>query len=334
VRVLTRLTRLAANPWLRLGLLALVLAFCGYGLDREWSQVATSLHRLHWYSLAGSLVAAMAGSSCLMLAWRAVLSDLGSPLSVRVAARVNFVAQLAKYVPGAVWAFAAQVELGHDYEVPRRRSLASVVTSLAVMVGSGIGVALVTLPVTSPSVVRQYWWVVCTVPVLLAVLCPPVLGRILDRLLTLLRFQPLERRPTWHGLGRALAWNLAGWLVLGVAVWLLAGGMAGLRPGLLVLALGGYALAYSAGLLLVILPSGLGARDIILVATLSEALPHGTAVAVALVARAVTTLSDVALGGLSIALGRKRAADAGQAGVVPNGTIEPPSKSSSLSSSS
>jgi glycosyltransferase 2 family protein len=330
VRVLTRLTRLAANPWLRLGLLAVVLAFCGYGLYREWPQVATSLHRLHWYSLAGSLAAAMGGSCCMMLAWRTILADLGSPLPVRAAARVNFVAQLAKYVPGAVWAFAAQVELGHDYLVPRRRSLASVVTSLAVMVGSGVGLALVTLPVTSPAVVRQYWWVACTVPVLLAVLCPPVLGRILDRLLTLLRFQPLERRPTWRGLGRALAWNLTGWLVLGIAVWLLAGDMAGLRPGSLVLCAGGYALAYSAGMLLVVLPSGLGARDLILIAALSQTLPHGTAVAVALVARVVTTLSDLVLGGLGIALRRR---PAGQADAPPAGSTVPPSKSSSLSSS-
>jgi glycosyltransferase 2 family protein len=327
--VLTRLTRLAANPWLRLGLLAVVLAFCGYGLYREWPQVSTSLHRLHWYALAGSLAAAMGGSCCMMLAWRAILADLGSPLPARAAARVNFIAQLAKYVPGAVWAFAAQVELGHDYRVPRRRSLASVVTSLTVMVGSGVGVALVTLPVTSPGVVRQYWWVICTVPVLLAVLCPPVLGRILDRLLMLLRFQPLERRPTWLSLGRALAWNLAGWLALGVAIWVLAGDMAGFRPGSFVLSAGGYALAYSAGMLLVFLPSGIGARDLILIAALSQALPHGTAVAVALVARAVTTLSDLALGGLGIAIGRRPAdqADGPQAG-----STVPSSKSSSLSS--
>jgi uncharacterized membrane protein YbhN (UPF0104 family) len=323
--VLTRLTRLAANPWLRLALLTVVLAFCGYALYREWPQVSTALQRLHWYSLAGSLVAAMAGSFCLMLAWRTILADLGSPLPIRAAARVNFIAQLAKYVPGAVWAFAAQVELGHDYQVPRRRSLASVVASLAVVVGSGVVVALVTLPFASPHVLRQYWWVLCTVPVLLAVLCPPVLGRILDRLLMLIRSQPLERRPSWRGIGRAVAWNLAGWLVLGVAIWLLVGDVAGLRPGSLVLCIGGYALAYSAGLLLVILPSGLGARDLILVAALAQALPHGTAVAIALVARVVTTVSDLSLGGLGIALRRRPAdlAGAGEPALVGPAQAEP-----------
>jgi len=323
--VLTRLTRLAASPWLRLALLAVVLAFCAYALYAEWPQVTTALQRLHWYSLAASLLAAMAGAFCLMLAWRTILSDLGSPLPVRSAARVNFIAQLAKYVPGAVWAFAAQVELGHDYQVPRRRSLASVVASLAVVAGSGVVVALVTLPFTSPHVLRQYWWVLCTVPVLVAALCPPLLGRILDRLLMLIRSQPLERRPSWRGIGRAVAWNLAGWLVLGVAIWLLVGDVAGLRPSSLVLSIGGYALAYSAGLLLVILPSGLGARDLILVAALAQALPHGTAVAIALAARVVTTVSDLSLGGLGIALRRKpaRLADAREAAPAGPALVEP-----------
>ena len=46
--VLTRLTRLAGSPWLRAGLLGLVLAFCGYGLYAEWPQVVSGLARLHW----------------------------------------------------------------------------------------------------------------------------------------------------------------------------------------------------------------------------------------------------------------------------------------------
>jgi uncharacterized membrane protein YbhN (UPF0104 family) len=121
VRVLTRLTRIASSPWLRGGLLAVVLMFCGYGLYTEWPQVSAGLARLHWYGVAASLVAAMAGTTCMMLAWRAILADLGSSLPFRAAARISFVAQLGKYVPGAVWAFAAQVEIGHDLGVPRRR---------------------------------------------------------------------------------------------------------------------------------------------------------------------------------------------------------------------
>ncbi len=43
MRVLTRLMRMAGNPLLRIGLLVVVLAFCGYGLYLEWPQVTAGL---------------------------------------------------------------------------------------------------------------------------------------------------------------------------------------------------------------------------------------------------------------------------------------------------
>ncbi len=300
--MLTRLTRIAGSPWLRGGLLAVVLAFCGYALYSEWPQVSAGVSRLHWYGVAASLAAAMAGTTCMMLAWRAILADFGSPLPLRAATRISFVAQLGKYVPGAVWAVAAQVELGHDLGVPRRRSVASFAVSIALAIGAGLGVAAVTLPLASPGMARRYWWVMAVAPLIAACLCPPVFGRLADRGLRIAKREPLEQRPTWRGLGRALAWTLLGWLLFGVQVWLLVSEMAG-RSGYLVLATGGYALAFSAGLLLIVLPGGIGAREVILIAALSPAIP-GAAVAVAVLARVVTMGSDLACAGLGLTVGR------------------------------
>jgi uncharacterized membrane protein YbhN (UPF0104 family) len=302
--VLSRLTRIVGNPWLRVGLLAVVLASCGYGLYLEWPDVAAGLGRLHAYSVILSVAAAMAGGACMMLAWRAVLADLGSPLPVRTAARISFVSQLGKYVPGAVWAFAAQVELGHDAGVPRRRSVAAFAISLAITIGAGLGVAAAAMPIASPALLQRYWWALAAVPVLAIGLCPPVFGFAMNRLLKLSARQPLERRPSWPELARALAWTLLGWGLLGLQVWLL---LADVAPGwqrLLPLAVGGYALAFSVSTLLVVFPSGIGAREVVLTAALSSVLSPGEAVAVALVTRAVTTIADLAWGGLGLALGR------------------------------
>jgi hypothetical protein len=149
---------------------------------------------------------------------------------------------------------------------------------------------------------RQYWWVMAAAPLIVGCLCPPLFGRLVDGVLRIVKRAPLECRPTWRGLGRALAWTLLGWLLLGVQVWLLISEMAG-RSGYLVLAVGGYALAFSAGLLLIVVPGGIGAREIILIAALSPVIP-GTAVAVAVMARVVTMASDLACAGLGLAVGR------------------------------
>jgi uncharacterized membrane protein YbhN (UPF0104 family) len=322
--LLPRLSRLLADPRLRLGLLVVVLGCCGYGLYAEWPQVVPELRQLRWYAVALSLAAAMTGTSCQMLAWRTILADLGSPISVRAAGQISFVAQLGKYVPGGVWAVAAQVELGHDYRIPRTRSLASVLVSLVVTLGSGLAVALATLPFVSPGLARLYWWVLAVVPLVGCILCPPVLGRLLDRALALTRRPPLPAWPTWRGLGRALSWNLAGWLLLGAQVWLLVVSLGGERSASLLVAAGGYALAFSAGMLLVVVPSGIGARELILAVALTPVLAHGAAIAIALTTRGISTLSDVVLGALGSIAGRRRPA---RLAPVSSGTAGPPSSS-------
>ncbi len=299
-----RFGRLVASPRVRAGLLLLVLGFCAYGIYAEWPQMQVALGRLHWYSVAASALAAMAGGFCMMLAWRTVLADLGSRLPVRAAMRVNFLGQLAKYVPGAVWSVAAMVELGHDNAVPRRRVGASIVIGLAVSIAVGLAIAAVALPLASAAAARHYRWVLAFIPVIALCLYPPILGRLVDRALRLARMQPLERRPTMPGLVAAVGWTALGWLFLGLQVWIVIADLTPSAPDPFLLAVGAYALAYSAGLLLVVFPSGIGPRDLILLATLGAVVPHGSAVAITLVARAATTASDLTWGGVALAIGR------------------------------
>jgi len=314
------LSRLRASPWVRAPLLVLVLAFCGYGLFVEWPQVVAAIGRLQWYSLAGAALTSIAGSGCMMLAWRAVLADLGSPLPVRTATRTMFVAQLGKYLPGAVWAYAAQVELGYDHQVPRRRGATAVAVSLAVALGVALLIAAATLPLTSVGEARHLWWVLAITPAILIALWPPVLGRMLDRALVLARRPPLERRPSFRGLAAALGWTTLGWLLWGLQLWLLVSAVTGGGVRILLLALGANALAWAGALLLVIFPGGIGPRELILIAALAPVMTHGAALATALVSRVVLTASDLAWGGVGLAIGRRARGDSAEpAGQAPTG---------------
>jgi uncharacterized membrane protein YbhN (UPF0104 family) len=303
------------SAYVRLGLLAVALACCGYGLAAEWPGVRVALDRTQWYPVAGSVAAAMAAAGCMMLAWRALLADLGSPLPVATAARVTFLGQLGKYVPGAIWSFAAHVELGHDEDVPRRRGAASVVTALAVTVAVGLAIAALALPLASATAARHYRWALAVLPVILVCLCPPVLGRLTDRALAVLRMPRLERRPTWRGLAVAVGWTVLGWLLLGLQAWLLLASMTGRGASVALIAVGGYALACSAALVLVVFPNGIGAREVILIAALAPVLDRPAALALAVLARAGSAISDLAWGGIALAV-RRRSRTAGTADPV------------------
>ncbi len=65
------------------------------------------------------------------------------------------------------------------------------------------------------------------------------------------------------------------------------------------LALGGFAFAWSVGFLVVFVPAGAGVRDVLLVALLSPVIGVGGGTAVALVSRVLTTAGDMLAAGVA-----------------------------------
>jgi hypothetical protein len=298
------LNRLRQSPWLRVGFVAVVAAFCAYGLVAEWPEAHAAMSRLVWYPVVGAGLAAVAGSGCMLLAWRTLLADLGSPLPMGAATRVMSVSQLGKYLPGAVWAFAAQVELASDYQVPKRRCATTIVTSVSVTLGVGLVMASVTLSLTSSAAAAHYWWALALAPLILIGLYPPVLSRIMNRGLAIVRRPPLERHPTVPGLAKAAVWTALGWLFWGIQAWLLLRDVTGKGFDILLVSIGAYALAWSAGTMAVIFPGGIGPREIALIAALAPVAPHGPALVVAVVSRVLMTVSDLLWAGAGLIIGR------------------------------
>ncbi|HEY6277322.1 MAG TPA: lysylphosphatidylglycerol synthase transmembrane domain-containing protein [Streptosporangiaceae bacterium] len=307
------LRRLATSRWVKLAVLAVALGFCGYGLATQRADVAKALHQLVWGSVAGAVVAGIVGLGCMMLAWRTVVSDLGSHLPLRAATRVMFISQLGKYVPGAVWVTAAQVELGRAHQVPRQRSATASVLAMLITLATGLLVAAATLPLSSGNAVRHYWWALALAPPALVGLYPPLTNYVLNRLLRLARRPPLERRLSGAGMAKAVAWSLLGWGFFSVHAWLLVADLTGKGINVLPIAAGAYALAWSVGFVLIPFPGGVGPRELAFIAALAPVMPRGSAIVVAVVSRLVLTIADLAWAALAFALGRgTRAKPAGQ----------------------
>jgi uncharacterized membrane protein YbhN (UPF0104 family) len=302
----SRLRPLRESPWLRAGLVAAAAGLAVYGLASQWTQVHAALGRLAWYDVAGAALCALAGLGCMMLAWRALLADLGSRLPLPVAIRVMFVGQLAKYVPGAVWAVAAQVELARDYDVPRRRSATASLVAMATTLVVGLVAAGVMLPLTSAHAARHYWWVLALTPVAAACLYPGIVKAGLDLALKAARRPPLEKAVSRPGMARALAWTALGWLFFGAHAWLLISRFTTRGVDAFALALGAYALAWAVGFVIIFFPGGIGPRELALIAVLAPVMPSASALVVALASRVVMTVGDLVWAGVGLAVGRAR----------------------------
>ena len=306
--------RISSSPWVRAALLLVALAFAAYGLAVKWPEVHSALGQLSWYDVLGAALAVIAALGFQMLAWRALLADLGSPLPLAAATRVNFLGQLGKYVPGAVWAVAGQVSLAQDYRVAKRRSGTASLVSMAITLVVGLVMAGVVLPLASAGALRHYWWVLVCLPVLVFLLWPSVTKFGLDLVLRVVRRPPLYRALTLGGMGRAVGWTALAWVCYGLHAWLLVGDIAGHSLHILLLAAGGYALAWTVGFLLIPFPGGIGPRELALIAVLSPVMPQGPALVVALASRVVATIGDLFWAGIAVSVGRRPRREAMAAG--------------------
>jgi glycosyltransferase 2 family protein len=292
-RAVTTLLRLAGSRPVRWGFIVATVGLGAYAIASEWKYVRVGLGQLGFWPVAVALVCVLVALLTLMQVYRVLLAALGSPLPARPAAQILFVGQLGKYLPGSVWPVLAQMELGSTYQVPRTRSASASVLTMLMSLLSGILVGLVILPFKGGA--TPYWWVFLFAPVILVCLYPPVLNRLLDRLLRLAKRAPLEQPLTGRVIATAMAWGVVGWILYGLQIWLLAvriGASGGTGP-LLALAIGGFAFAWCAGFLVVIAPAGAGVRDVVLAALLAPALGVPKAAAVALVSRVLMTAGDL-----------------------------------------
>jgi glycosyltransferase 2 family protein len=193
--------------------------------------------------------------------------------------------------------------MGRDLGVPRQRmGLAFLLTlGLSTLVGILVGVAA--LPALLQAEGRVVLLGLLAVPVLLALLVPRVLNGLLERALRLLRRPGLEMPLSGRDMTRGVGWAIAFWIVYGGHVWVLAVGLGADPWRTLPVAIGGFAIAFSLGPLLVVLPAGAGVREAVMVLLLHSVLSTSEATAVALTSRGILMATD---GLLALAAGVTR----------------------------
>jgi hypothetical protein len=315
-----------AGRAVRLAFLVLVLVAIVLTLRSQGSELRSAIGRTGIAATLGSFAAVLVGLFASAMVWRELLADLGSRLPLRTALHVFFLGQLGKYLPGSVFAVAAQMELGRDQGVSRSRVGTASLLFMGVLTAGGLLVAAVALPLTSPDALQQYFWVLLVLPVGLVCLAPPVLTRLVATMLRLLRRDPLERPLSARGIGAALGWTLAMWIAYGAHLWLLV--LPQVRQPstgeghLLLLSLGAYALAWTVGFLFLLAPAGALIRETVLVLALAGVLDRPAATAVAVVSRGVMTLGDLAWGAAGGAL-RPRAGPKRTPGGADVATVTP-----------
>jgi hypothetical protein len=279
------------------------VALAGYAVTRDWAHITAALLKLGFIASAAAFACALLALCTAVQVWRLLLAALGSPLPAGAAARIMLVGQLGKYLPGSVWPVLAQMELGTAYQVPRSRSASASVLMMLLSLLTGFLTTVATLPfVAGP---MPYQWALLAAPALLALLYPSVLNRAIGWLLRLARQPPLTAPLAAAPLLRAICWAFATWICYGLQIWILATRLGAPAGKTALIALGGFAFAWSIGFIVVFAPAGAGVRDALLLLVLIPVLGTGDGAAVVLVSRIVLTIGDFAGAALATRLARR-----------------------------
>ncbi len=300
----TRYLRLAAGAGLLIGL--------GLTVGGEADAIGAVDWSIAPLTLAASIlllgVAPLAQALTLGIALRRVGAEAPAAATLRVWAR-SF---LLRYEPTGA--------LGFVYRVRVRERLGATTAQVLTATGYEQLAAVVAGAVVAPV---AYLAVDAQPPLLACALAAGAAGAALG-LRRLLASPRLARVLAGRGVavagpvpGQTLALMVAvdwiGWAATGLGAWLLARGLLGAASGLPALALlGAFALAWVVGVLVPLLPGGLGPRDAALTVALTPALGPGRAAGLALALRAVSLAGELAAAGLAetaalvLATGRTR----------------------------
>ncbi len=297
----------------------LVLGFGALYVSSRWDalrDVATAAQP-GW--IAASFGLGMAGQLAAMCGFGVVLrAETPTALGQRAVARVFYVSQLSKYIPGSVWPVVATAEMTRRMGLRAVQGARAVIVSMAFAITAGalagssivisyVGHGWVRLLLVVPAALLG---VLILRPRLLLGWCRPALERAMP-----LRMDDVGR---WR---RAFAWPLLAWLLLGLHCWALVVGVGGPTLRALAPAIGGFALAYVAGMVFLPAPGGLGVREAVLAVTLASCLGgqggHDSVVVVVLASRVLLALVDFVLAGGILLLTRGSSPGA----VAPSGRL-------------
>lgn len=279
-RLLEAALALVDNRRIRLAAQILLLAtivFVVIRLRSVWHDNTIDPARIRWAALAGAVVLTAAGTVATGLIWIAILRRLGVDARRRSVA-VFFQAQLAKYIPGAVWQYAGRAALAQSRGIPIRPVALSLPVELAASLWAAVAVA------------------------------PLVLGdRGIAGALALVGATAAAARLLRSSATAAASLPYIGvWLAIGSGFWLTARALVGAPARELLVYVGAYTAAWVVGLLAVYAPGGIGVREAVLVALLRGRLGSADALVVATAFRALQTLVDVGVAGVTAMAFRHR----------------------------
>lgn len=276
--------------WSRGALIALSFLFLGLLLVRQRERLSAYAWRVDPLRLGLATIAFAAVLVAGVGIWRRTLRGFGVRVRFPVLARIWFLSNLSRYIPGKVWQFVGVVELSRAAGVPALAAITSLLVYMGVILLAACFVGAYLLPAAGPfatavTVLRF------ASPVLVVLVHPRAVNTAVRWASRLTRRPPLTWNGRWLDGVALFGLCVLEWLGLGAAFALFVSGIAAVGPDAFATLIAAFALSFVAGYA-ALLPAGLGAKEGALAILLGTVVPLPVAAAIAVAARAWTVVAE------------------------------------------
>jgi uncharacterized membrane protein YbhN (UPF0104 family) len=250
----------------QLAVAAIVIFGVVWELTNQWQQFRETplVASPRWPFVLLAALVVLATYALLIETWRRILTAWGQQLDFANAARIWFVSNLGKYVPGKIWQVGAMGVMAQQRNVAPAAAAGSAIVSTVVNIATGMAVALI-----------AGWRAIDTLSGGHAALGIALIAGILGSIVLLPTLMPFAVAWLQRITGReialgafphraiyiAIVGNVISWIAYGIAFQLFVYGVLGSAQGSPSRYIAAYASSYVIGYLAFVVPGGIGVRE-------------------------------------------------------------------------
>jgi hypothetical protein len=225
--------------------------------------------------------------------WWHMVRRTGGTLSWLSGIRVYVTSNLAKYIPGSIWGYVSRAYLGRDEGLTGGGVTVSVIWEVGITVVASLILTISTIPfyptTLSPSILKA---VMIVALLCFCVLLPPIANqwrKVLTHRFRSLSLQPFRWKDFWLYLFSALTTHI----MVGIGFFLLVRSFVDVTWRACWSFIGMWSFSATAGLVVIVVPYGLGVKEGLLSVLLSPFLSVELSTLISLVSRIWTVIGEV-----------------------------------------
>lgn len=285
------------RPVLDILIIVLVFYFIAKVLYDNWQKLLNYQWNINYFYLILALLLHTVSFFLLGISWGKILHFItGKEYDFKKTARIFFIAQIVRYIPGNIWSFIQlAIKNEEKLEISKPHTILAIIVEIVIRMAVGALISIIVLV----EIFHRYslvYYVVLVLTILLAVFVlysPRNLNKVLNFFL-LKKGQKFLIHTTfdYKKVSLLVFYFSLHWLIFGVGLFVLIKAL-GIHEISILRAIGVDIVSWIGGYLSLITPSGVGVREGIMIALFTPITGLAIATVISIVARLFFTLGEL-----------------------------------------